>query len=152
MKIHIISVGEPKHEYAQLGVALYGTRLARHHKLKIVHVRDSKKTGLAKKTEEGERLLTAIGNVFCITLEVKGKNYSSEQLSAWLENLATQGTSEIAFVIGGPDGLSDEVRNRANASWSLSNLTLPHDLALLVMLEALYRAATIAKNEPYHRG
>ena len=87
-----------------------------------------------------------------VLLDPRGKQFSSEKLSEYLDGQALGGTGELAFAIGGPDGHTDELRSRAHLLWSLGELTLPHDLAMLVLVEALYRAATISAGEPYHRG
>jgi 23S rRNA (pseudouridine1915-N3)-methyltransferase len=151
MRVHIVTVGEPKHEYARIGCALYLERLGRYHKLRVTHVRDSKKSGEAGKLEEGRALLTAAGRVFLVALDPRGKQFTTEALSGWLSGLGTSGEGEVAFLVGGPDGLSDEVRERSRLLWSLGDLTLPHDLAQLVLTEALYRASSLDRGEPYHR-
>lgn len=145
MKFHFITVGEPKLAYAKLGWEEYFGRLKRYHQLKVTRLRDS------QPESEGKLILKAAGSAYLMPLDPRGKMLDSPSLSAHLEKLALHGSSEIAFVIGGPNGLSEEVRAQAQYLWSLSALTLPHDLAMVVMLETLYRAATIAKGEPYHR-
>jgi 23S rRNA (pseudouridine1915-N3)-methyltransferase len=151
VRVHILTIGEPKHEYARIGCALYLERLGHYHKVRVTRVRDSKKTGEAGKLEEGRGLLTAAGRAFIVALDPRGKQFTTEALSACLSGLATSGEGEVAFLVGGPDGLSDEVRERARTLWSLSDLTMPHDLAQLVLTEALYRASSFERGEPYHR-
>ncbi len=151
MRVHIVTVGEPKHEYARLGCALYLERLGHYHKLRVTRVRDAKKGGEAGKLEEGRGLLSAAGRAFAVALDPRGQPFSTEKLSQWLSGLGTSGEGEVAFLVGGPEGLSDEVRERARLLWSLSELTLPHDLAQLVLAEALYRASSLERGEPYHR-
>ena len=85
-----------------------------------------------------------------VALDVKGKPWSTEQLSDQLANWRMDG-KDICLLIGGPDGMSDEVMARANQRWSLSNLTLPHPLVRIVMAEQVYRAWTILQNHPYHK-
>ena len=82
---------------------------------------------------------------------VDGKERSSEGLSKRLDNLMLQGKSNFAFVIGGSDGVSDEVRKRANELLSFGPITLPHNLARVVLLEQLYRSQKISHGEPYHK-
>lgn len=151
MRVHIVTVGEPKHEYARLGCALYLERLGRYHKLRVTRVRDAKRGGDAGKQEEGRGLLEAAGRAFTVALDPRGRQFTTEALSGWLSGLGTSGEGEVAFLVGGPEGLSDEVRERARMLWSLSDLTLPHDLAQLVLSEALYRASSFERGEPYHR-
>ena len=151
MRIHIITVGEPKHEYARSGCTEYLGRLERYHKVKVTRVRDSRRGGEAGKLEEGRALLAAAGRAFTVGLDPRGRMLSTEDLSAWLSNLALGGEGEVAFLVGGPDGFSDEVRSSVRMLWSLSALTFPHDLAQLVLAEALYRASTLERGEPYHR-
>ena len=96
-------------------------------------------------------MLRVAGRAPIIALDPRGAAWTSEEVAAYIGKQGVQGTGELAFCIGGPDGHSGELRARARALWSLSNLTLPHDLAMVVMSEALYRAATISAGEPYHR-
>jgi 23S rRNA (pseudouridine1915-N3)-methyltransferase len=83
-------------------------------------------------------------------LEVRGKNWSTEELSHQLAEWRMDGHN-VSFVIGGPDGLSQTCLDQADAKWSLSNLTLPHPLVRIVFVEQLYRAWTILQNHPYHK-
>lgn len=145
MRLHLITVGAPKLAYARAGWQEYTARLGRYHKLTITHLSGS------TPHKEGEATLKAAGRAPIIALDPRGAAWTSEQVAAYIERQGVQGTGELAFCIGGPDGHSDELRAQARALWSLSNLTLPHDLAMVVMSEALYRAATISAGEPYHR-
>jgi 23S rRNA (pseudouridine1915-N3)-methyltransferase len=151
MRLHLITVGSPKLEYAKSGIDLYYTRLERFHKMRVTRVRDSKKSGDTAMNEEGKALLEAAAKAFIIALDPCGKAMSTPELAQKLEDLGVQGEGEIAFLIGGDEGLSNEVRTRADLLWSLSALTFPHDLAQLVTLEALYRASTVNANVPYHK-
>jgi len=87
---------------------------------------------------------------YVVALQVGGRSLSSEQLAKFLESRAQEGR-DVAFCIGGPDGLAPDVDARAELRWSLSALTLPHALARVVVAEALYRAVSIIKRHPYHR-
>lgn len=149
--LHVITIGEPKHVFARAGVAEYETRLARYGRFRLTHLRDSRRDGAAGRIEEGEALLAAAGRAYRVALDPRGGERDSLALTRWLANLATRGVPEVAFLIGGPDGLSEPARVGSNELWSLSALTLPHDLALVVVLEALYRAGSIERGEPYHR-
>ena len=86
-----------------------------------------------------------------ILLAIDGKQRSSEDFSAHLDDLALRGMSDLTFVIGGSDGVSDEVRARADETFSFGPITLPHNLARVVLLEQLYRACKISRGEPYHK-
>ena len=143
MRLHFITVGEPKLDYAKRGWDEYYKRLGRFHQLRVTRVDDKRANDSA--------LLAAAGSAYIMPLDLKGQEFTSPQLADKLEGLATHGTSEIALIIGGPEGFGDAVRQRADTLWKLSSLTLPHDLAMVVMLEALYRAGTITAELPYHR-
>lgn len=143
MRLHFITVGEPKLDYAKRGWDEYYHRLSRFHQLQVTRVND-------RRASDAD-LLAAIGTAYAIPLDLEGRELNSPQLAEKLESLAVNGTSKIAFVIGGPEGFGNEIRERADFLWKLSNLTLPHDLAMVVMLEALYRASTISAGQPYHR-
>lgn len=145
MKLHLITIGEPKLTYARQGWDEYYTRLTRYHKPRVTRLNGS------TPEREGHAIIRAAAQAPLVALDPRGHQFTSEELSVFLDRLAVSGVGEIALCIGGPDGLTNEVRTHANTLWSLSKLTLPHDLAMVVMLEALYRAATISKGEPYHR-
>ncbi len=151
MRLHLVTVGSPKLEYARIGCELYSQRLTRFHKLRLTRVRDSKRSGSPAQLEEGEKILEAVGGAYLIALDLQGKSFSTEALAQTLEKLGVDGHGEIAFAVGGDEGLSDAVRARAGTLWTLSALTLPHDLAQLVTLEALYRASTVTAGVPYHK-
>ena len=143
MKLHLITVGRPKLEYARRGWQEYTTRLERLQQLRVTQLDDRKADDAA--------LLRAAGSAYLMPLDLTGRELSSPQLAAHLAQLAAHGRPEIAFIIGGPDGFGDQVRTSADFLWKLSALTLPHDLAMVVMCEALYRASAINAGLPYHR-
>lgn len=146
MRLHLITVGEPKLAYARSGWDEYEKRLRRYHKVQVSRVAGKSQAA------ESEAVRRAAGRAPLILLDPRGRQYSSEDLSVYLDAQALAGHGELALAIGGPDGHTDDLRAGAHALWSLGLLTLPHDLAMLVMVEALYRAATISAGEPYHRG
>ena len=101
---------------------------------------------------EGQAMLAAIGKAdFVVQMQVTGRSMSTEQLAAWLKTRMQAGR-DLAFLIGGPDGLAPACRERADFSWSLSALTFPHALARVILAEQLYRAASLNAGHPYHRG
>lgn len=159
MNISIICVGKLKEKYWSDAVAEYSKRLKRYCSLDIIELKEARlpdKAGpaeeLAVKVAEGEEILKKIkDNTYVITLEVKGKMLSSEKLADKIENLGIDGVSNIAFVIGGSLGLSAEVSKRANFKLSFSEMTFPHQMMRVILLEQIYRSFKIIKNETYHK-
>jgi len=143
MKLHIVTVGQPKLAYAKQGWEEYFLRLKRLHNIRSTHVSD-------KRAYDADFLLQAAGNSHKVTLAIEGKQHTSPELARFLEQRALDGR-ELCFLIGGPEGLPQKVVQQADSVWSLSKLTLPHDLAMVVTLEALYRASTITAGQPYHK-
>lgn len=143
MKLHIITVGEPKLAYAKAGWQEYLSRLKHYHTLRITHVAD-------KHAYDSDYLLNACGNAYKVALVIEGAQFSSPELAAFLEKRALDGR-ELCLLVGGPEGLPSAVIDSADTTWSFSRLTFPHDLAMVVLLEALYRASTIAAGQPYHK-
>jgi 23S rRNA (pseudouridine1915-N3)-methyltransferase len=143
MKIHIITIGEPKLAYAKAGWAEYLQRLKHSHQVRITHLAD-------KWTDDAAHILATAGTAYIAALVIEGKQLSSEELAAFLDKRANEGR-ELCFIIGGPNGLPQEVIDQANMRWSFSQLTFPHDLAMVVLAETLYRASTINAGHPYHR-
>ena len=100
---------------------------------------------------EAGRILALLGpRDYAVALDERGRSFSTLELSRWLEGRRTQGEA-LSFIIGGPDGLAPEVRERAQLTWSLSALTFPHALVRVMLLEQLYRASTVLAGHPYHR-
>jgi len=143
MKLHIITVGKPKLAYAQAGWSEYIGRLEHSFTLRVTHLAD-------KYANDDAKITATAGSAFVVVLEITGKQLSSPQLADFLRAHELEGR-EVAFIIGGPDGLPDEVRSSANMQLSFSALTFPHDLAMVMLLEALYRAASINAGTPYHK-
>ncbi|PHS32431.1 MAG: 23S rRNA (pseudouridine(1915)-N(3))-methyltransferase RlmH [Methylophaga sp.] len=155
MKLNLWAVGTKMPTWVTDGYQEYAKRLPRDCSLHLHEIAPAKrgKSGSAAQwmREEGERLLAAIPNDHhVVVLDVKGKTWSTEQLSQQLQNWQQDGR-DVSLIVGGPDGLSDACLKRANQSWSLSALTFPHPLVRIVMAEQLYRAWTILQNHPYHR-
>lgn len=159
MNISIIAVGKIKEKYIQEGIREFSKRLSRYCSLNIIEVDDerapenlSQKEVEIVKSKEGDKILAKIPqNSFIISLEIKGKQISSEELSKKMEDLMIDGINHITFIIGGSLGLSDEVINRSNYKLSFSKMTFPHQLMRLILLEQIYRGFKIMKNEPYHK-
>jgi 23S rRNA (pseudouridine1915-N3)-methyltransferase len=159
MQISVISVGKLKEKYLKQGIDEYKKRLGAYCTLNLIEVPDEKapeKLSDAEmediKNKEGECILQKINqDTYVITLEIKGKQLTSEQLAKEMDQLAIHGKSKAAFVIGGSLGLSQDVMKRSNFALSFSKMTLPHQLIRLVLLEQVYRAFRINRNEPYHK-
>ena len=159
MKIRILTVGKCKEEFAKEGVKEYSKRLSKFAQIEIVEVDDEKTKENASinelnlvKDKEGEKLLAKIQDRdYVIALAINGKTYDSVEFSEHLTDLMNDGNSTIDFVIGGSVGLSDKVLNRANERLSFSDFTFPHQLMRVILLEQIFRAFKIAKNEPYHK-
>lgn len=159
MKFTIVSVGKLKERFWVDACAEYLKRLQPYAKTQVVEIADidpAKAGGEAAAVEkEGATIcakLDALGtNTHVVLLAIGGKERSSEALSARLDELALRGTSDFAFVIGGSCGTSQAVYKRANETLSFGPITLPHNLARVVLLEQLYRAQKISHGEPYHK-
>jgi 23S rRNA (pseudouridine1915-N3)-methyltransferase len=138
-------------------VAEYERRAARYWKLEVIEVAAGVKGGSGTaeqvRAAESERLLSRVPSDFeLFALTRGGRGMDSMELSGYLEEAAVRSTSGIAFVIGGAFGLGEAVRARARRTLALSGMTLPHEMARLVLAEQLYRAGTIVRGEPYHKG
>lgn len=159
MNISIITVGKLKEKYLKLGIDEYLKRLSAYAKIEIIEVPDEKAPEELSETEmlqvkkkEGERILAKINpNAYVIALAIEGKMKTSEELADSLDKLATYGKSKVAFVIGGSLGLSKEVLQRADEKLSFSEMTFPHQLMKLILVEQVYRAYRIIRGEPYHK-
>lgn len=156
LNITVVAVGKLKERFWKDAVAEYAKRLGGYCSLKLVEVadRDPARSGgdaRAMEEEAADILRTVPQSAHCILLAIDGRQRSSEQLSARLDDLALSGASDIAFVIGGSTGVAPSVRARANETLSFGPITLPHNLARVVLLEQIYRAFKISRGEPYHK-
>ena len=142
MKLHVVTVGKPKITYAQLGWAEYLTRLQRHHEVRVTHLAD-------KFADDTAKIREATEGSYRVALVIKGKEVSSETLADFLKARALEGR-EVSFIIGGPDGLPGNFQAACDFRLSFSPLTFPHDLAMVMLLETLYRSSTINAGTPYH--
>ncbi|MFA9556274.1 23S rRNA (pseudouridine(1915)-N(3))-methyltransferase RlmH [Evansella sp. AB-rgal1] len=159
MNITIVTVGKLKEKYLKQGIDEYLKRLSTYANIHIIEVPDEKAPENMSdmemeqvKGKEGERILSKLStDTYVIALAIEGNKWSSEKLAKELDQLATYGKSKIAFVIGGSVGLSKEVLNRAQAHLSFSDMTFPHQLMRLMLVEQVYRAFRINRGEPYHK-
>jgi 23S rRNA (pseudouridine1915-N3)-methyltransferase len=133
----------------------YSKRLPHPCSLKLIEIpteKRSKHSNIDKIMQrEGERLLNAVPkDTHTITLDIKGHSWTTKVLAQQMDKWLQSGR-DVACLVGGPDGISEECKAKVDESWSLSNLTLPHPLVRVVVAEQLYRAWTILNNHPYHR-
>jgi 23S rRNA (pseudouridine1915-N3)-methyltransferase len=154
MLLRVIAVGTKLPSWMNDGVQDYAARLkGNDYKFELSEIPLGHRSGdeVARAVaNEGDRMLSAIGKSYVVALQVTGRVMTTEQLAKFLEARSHEGR-DLAFCIGGPEGLATEIDRRADFRWSLSSLTLPHGLARLVVAEALYRAVTVIKGLPYHR-
>jgi 23S rRNA (pseudouridine1915-N3)-methyltransferase len=156
MKISLLAIGRVRGPVAE-AVADYEGRIRRYYTYEAAEVKEepARKPGDADRVrdEEGKRLLARMSaGVEVVALHRGGVQWSSDRLSTYLAELGVRASPGAAFVIGGAFGLSDELLRRATHRLSISAFTLPHELARLVLTEQIYRAGTIARGEPYHKG
>ena len=152
LKVVVVAVGDIKERFYKDAVAEYVKRLGRWAKTEIVevseasHLTDPDK----KRAEEGEAILKKLRGKVILT-DVKGQKIKSEDLATLIKESALAGDSELTFVIGGSNGVSPAVKARADAIISFGDITLPHQLFRVVLLEQIYRAETILSGTPYHK-
>ena len=138
MKITLVTVGKIKETYLEADEKTPD----KASELQEAQIRD----------KEGERILAHIKeDAYVIALAIDGKQRSSEEMAAWMEDLGVRGESHLQFIIGGSLGLSQAVLNRADTKISFSRLTFPHQLMRVILLEQIYRSFRIIKGEPYHK-
>jgi len=155
MKVRLLVIGTRPEDWVRDAVALYLARMPPHLKPELVDIplslRSSGGDAAVARAKEGQRILQRIKpGDFVIALDERGRGWSSTELAREMERWQNHHAS-VCLVIGGPEGLSDEVTERANQSWSLSALTFPHGLARVIVVEQLYRAWTILQGHPYHK-
>ncbi len=156
MNIKIIALGKIKEKFLKEGVDEFLKRLTPYSSVEILELNpiEIKDENLVEKIldEEGEKILSLIKpSSFVVTMEIGGKMFSSEEFSAKIEELINEGVSELIFVIGSSCGLSKKVSARADLKMSMSKMTFLHQFARLILVEQIYRAFKIMKNEKYHK-
>jgi 23S rRNA (pseudouridine1915-N3)-methyltransferase len=154
MQFSVAVVGKPRDVHLAAAVRDYETRAGRYWPLHIYEVREEPARSASAdlvREREAERLLAVIpSGAHIVACELTGKAMSSEQFSAWLQQLRER-ARDVAIVIGGAFGLGTPIRERAESRLALAPWTLPHELARLVLAEQLYRAGTMLRGEPYHK-
>ncbi|HJB90167.1 MAG TPA: 23S rRNA (pseudouridine(1915)-N(3))-methyltransferase RlmH [Candidatus Eisenbergiella merdigallinarum] len=159
MKITVLAVGKVKEKFFRDALDEYRKRLSRYCRLEIVEVDDEQAPERLSPAQEeqirdreGKALLKRIPpKAWCIALAIDGRKTDSPGFSRKLESLALAQKSHLVFLIGGSLGLSDEVQARADERISFSDMTFPHQLMRVILLEQIYRAFKISANEPYHK-
>ncbi|MFO7306567.1 MAG: 23S rRNA (pseudouridine(1915)-N(3))-methyltransferase RlmH [Gammaproteobacteria bacterium] len=155
MRLRLIAAGTRLPRWVNEAVGEYAARLTGEYRFELTEIPlGARKSGDIKQAlaKESERFRAALPpGAYVVALQVDGRALSSEELARFLEARARDGR-DVAFVIGGPDGIPPDIDARADFRWSLSALTLPHALARVIVVEALYRAVSIIKGHPYHRG
>jgi 23S rRNA (pseudouridine1915-N3)-methyltransferase len=159
VKITVICVGKVKEKFFRDAVSEYEKRMGRYCRLEILEVADEKTPDGASalmeeqiKEKEARRILEKIReDAFVCTLEIKGKRFSSENFAKWMDGLTLNGTSHFIFIIGGSLGLHESVQKRSHMALSFSDMTFPHQLMRVILMEQIYRAFRIIHGEPYHK-
>ena len=151
--MRLIWVGKTKNEHLRALVDDYLGRLRRFVRSEVTELRESSaRTEREGIEDEGRRIIGALHrDAFVVLLDVEGRDWSSTQLATEVEKWQTNGRREVAFIIGGHNGVSQEVMGRANLRWSFSRLTLTHEMARVILTEQLYRAYTIIHGLPYQK-
>lgn len=155
MRLHLIAVGQRMPDWVERGFQEYVKRLPQSCALKLVEIppgRRGKGADIERAIrDEGQKMLNAIPDrARVIALDERGRPWSTLQLAQHLEEWLPDGR-DVALLVGGPDGLAPECKQRAEQSWSLSALTLPHPLVRVILAEQIYRAWSVTQGHPYHR-
>lgn len=158
MRFYVVCIGKIKDAYLRDGVAEFVKRMRPYGGITITELNESKigdKPSDADRKqvvdEEGERLLKAVPkNAYTVLLDVYGKTMSSEDLAKTVAKLEVDGVSDMAFIIGGAFGVSEALRQSVNYKLSFSPMTFTHQMVRLLLVEQIYRASKINRNEPYH--
>lgn len=154
MKINLIAVGKKMPDWISHGIEHYKKQLPKHYNFTITaiesQIRKSIRPENTKNLEEKLILEAASDSNLLIALDESGKKQTSKELSKSIEKWQHNGDN-VALIIGGADGLSSELKQKCNLIWSLSDLTLTHSMARLLVVEQIYRGYSLLSNHPYHR-
>ena len=159
MKIDILAVGKIKEKYYRDALDEYSKRLSKYVKLNIIEVKDEKtsvgasnhENDLVKAAEAGRLQQHISDGAILIPLCIEGKQVSSEGFADLITSFENRGESHLQFVIGGSLGLDESLKDKGTFKLSFSEMTFPHQLMRVVLLEQIYRAYRIKNNEPYHK-
>jgi len=155
MKINLWSVGKGHESHVEEGILLFTKRIANYYPVQWQIIAPPKQAATMNdidlKKAEGNLILNQIKkDDYLIVLDERGQQFSSEKLASFIQQRANDSEKNIIFLIGGAFGVSNEVLERADFKWSLSQLVFPHQLVRMILVEQIYRACTINKNEKYH--
>jgi 23S rRNA (pseudouridine1915-N3)-methyltransferase len=155
MKLQFWAIGKNNKPYVKDGVEEFTRRIEKYFKAEWNIIPVPKNAGMLSeldlKKKEGETILEWLKkDDYLVALDEKGKQFTSEKLAAFIQVRANESTKRLIFLIGGAYGLDQAVLKRADYTWSLSELTFPHQLVRLILAEQVYRACTISRNEKYH--
>jgi 23S rRNA (pseudouridine1915-N3)-methyltransferase len=154
MRINLIAIGKKMPDWISHGIEHYKKQLPKNYNFTITALESQNRKSISaentKNLEEKLILDAASGSTLLIAFDELGKQQSSKELSKSIEKWQLEGAS-VAMIIGGADGLSSELKQKCNLIWSLSNLTLTHSMARLLLVEQLYRGHSLLTNHPYHR-
>lgn len=152
MRYKIIAIGKLKEKYLRTGIENYLKRINTFGKLEIIELKEAKaKTRAEVQILESQALLKTAKGSYIITLDEVGQQFSSKELSNKITKLENSSISQVSFLIGGAEGHSKELKEKANLLFSLSKLTFAHEMVRLILLEQIYRIETIRSGHPYHR-
>jgi 23S rRNA (pseudouridine1915-N3)-methyltransferase len=145
MKHQILVAGKPALAYAKTGTTEYLKRLQRYGSYELKHIKDGSSEDVSRRLHE------ASAGTLRIVMDERGESLTTGQLTQRIQDWEMRGVKRASYLIGASDGHTQHLRNDADMVWALSPLTLQHELALVVLLEQIYRVATIQRGEPYHR-
>jgi len=156
LRLTLVSVGKLSEPFIQEGCEFFAERIRRYAALNLIVVPEEKIPSRGKREyireQEGRRIRAKIRpEVFTVLVDERGNSLSSEAFARSLETWSSSGLKEVAFILGGPYGLDDSLKEKADFRLSLGSMTLTHGLAKMLLLEQIYRAFTILRGEPYHK-
>ena len=148
MRYQIVAIGKLKRGFLQTGCEHFLARLSPYAKVEVLELKEGRGSDV---TEQESTALLRAANGYLIALDEGGREYTSAAWAAHISELEVRSVGQVSFLLGGASGHGGALKTQADELWSLSKLTLPHELARLVLLEQLYRAETIRAGHPYHR-
>jgi 23S rRNA (pseudouridine1915-N3)-methyltransferase len=151
VRYQLVTIGSLKRPFYREACQFYLDRLKPYAKFELVELKEAKSDSPVQIQLLESQALVKAADGLLVGLDERGKLFSSSELAAWVSGLESRGVSKLSLLVGGAEGHCDELRSQADQLWSLSPLTLPHDLARLVLLEQVYRIETIRHGHPYHR-
>lgn len=155
MNINVVCIGKIKDKYIIEGILEFSKRMQAFANLNIIELKEYTREGTIELSikKESEEILKYLSksNSYEILLDLNGKEFDSKSMSDYIENLKNKGVSNISFIIGGSDGVSEELKKRVNLRLKFSNFTFPHQLMRLILMEQLYRWFAISNNIKYHK-